>query len=263
MVAGGGPASGLNRGLRGRRAQHPCAVSTPPSASTQSSPARERQRGLAGHRADHDGARVGGQAISKRTAQAARATRGRAGRPPGLSGGAWPAKELWRPHGGERRKPLCPARRGGRSARTQWRRQDDRLLHHHRPDQGRPRSNRARRPRRDPSSDVPARAAGHRLSATGSIDFSRPQRGGQYPRRARGGGAEPSPARSRSQGIARRVRDHAPSQDARRSPCRAGSAAAWRSPARSPAGRITCCSTSRSRASIPRRWSRFKGWFGV
>ena len=57
-------------------------------------------------------------------------------------------KELRRPQGGQGREPLRAARRGGRPARAERRRQDHGVLHDHRPDQGRPRPHRARRPRR-------------------------------------------------------------------------------------------------------------------
>ena len=67
--------------------------------------------------------------------------------PAGLSRGRRRREELWRPQGGQRGEPLRAARRGGRPAGPERRRQDHRVLHDHRPDQGRPRADRARRPR--------------------------------------------------------------------------------------------------------------------
>ena len=64
------------------------------------------------------------------------------------------------------------------------RRQDHLLLHHHRPDRRRRRAGAARRPGHHAAADVPARPARHRLPAAGGLDLPRPQRRGQYPRRA-------------------------------------------------------------------------------
>ena len=66
-------------------------------------------------------------------------------RPKGISCRSWRGKELRRPQGGQRRQPLRAQRRGGRSARAKRCRQDHRLLHDHRPDQGRSRTHRSRR----------------------------------------------------------------------------------------------------------------------
>ena len=49
-------------------------------------------------------------------------------------------QELCRTQGGQGRQPLCAQRRSGRPARAQWRWQNDRVLHDHRPDQGRRRA---------------------------------------------------------------------------------------------------------------------------
>ena len=126
----------------------------------------------------------------------------------------------------------------------------------------RPRPDRARRLRRHAPADVPAGAARHRLSAAGSLDFSRPQCRGQHPRGARSGRAGPAPARRRSQCAARGVRDHRACARRPRSRCPAASGGGSRSPARWRAGRTTCCSTSRSPASIRSRWAKSRGWCG-
>ena len=146
------------------------------------------------------------------------------------------------------------------SARTERRRQDHDLLHDHRADRGRPRPHRARRPRRHHAADVPARAARHRLSAAGGLDLPRPHRRGKHPRRARSGRAEQAPPRARSRRAARRVQHHAGCASRRRSRCPAASAGAARSRARWRRGRTTCCSTSRSPASIRSRSATCRFW---
>ena len=124
-------------------------------------------------------------------------------------------------------------------------------------------AHRARRPRRHQAADVSARAARHRLSAAGSLDLSRPHRRAEHPRRARGGraraarSARPNSTRcsrnSTSRGCANRPRSR----------CRAASAAASRSRARWRRGRTTCCSTSRSPASIRSRSATFRIWCAI
>ena len=101
--------------------------------------------------------------------------------------------------------------------------------------------------------DVPARTPRHRLSAAGSLDFSRPQCRGQHSSGARSDRARPRGARgassircstnSTSRGCARR----------RRSRCRAASGGVAKSRARWPANRRSCCSTSLSPASTRSR----------
>ncbi len=93
------------------------------------------------------------------------------------------------------RQHLCAPWRGGGTPGPERRRQDHGVLHDHRPDQGRSRRHRTRRPRRHQAADVSARQARHRVSAAGSVDLPRPHRGTEYPRRARGGGTLAEEAR--------------------------------------------------------------------
>ena len=84
---------------------------------------------------------AGGEAATPR-----RRKRRRAARSQGRAFRARRREELRRPQGGERRQSLRPPGRSGRPARPERRRQDHRLLHGDRPDQGRQRPRRARRP---------------------------------------------------------------------------------------------------------------------
>ena len=107
---------------------------------------------------------------------------------------------------GARREPRARARRGGRAARPERRRQDHLLLHDHGPDPPDDGQHHARRPRRHRAADVPARAPRHRLSAAGGLDLPRPDRRGEHPRRARGWSSPTARARRSSSMPARRVR---------------------------------------------------------
>ena len=127
-----------------------------------------------------------------------------------------------------------------------------------RPDAG---SDRARRPRHHAPADVPARPPRHRLPAAGGVDLPRPHGGGQHPRRP--GDRRAGPAQARST-ISTRCSTSSTSRicaSRRRSRSPAASGGAARSPARWPAGRPSCCSTSlspastRSRSATSRRWS--------
>ena len=191
--------------------------------------------------------------------RAAAATAGR----PGYLAVHGRREELRRPQGGAGREPLRAARRGGRTARPERRRQDHGVLHDHRPDQGRSRAHPVRRPRHHRTADVSARAPRHRLSAAGGLDLPRPQCRGQHPRGARSGRAEQEEARARARRAARGVQHHAAAQDAldralrRRAPPHRDRARAR------DAARPTCCSTSRSPASIRSRSATSSRWCGT
>ena len=153
------------------------------------------------------------------------------------------------------------ARRGGRPARPERRRQDHLLLHHHRADRARLRPHHARRPRHHRPADVPPRAARHRLPAAGGVDLPRPDRRAEHPRRA--GAVETDARRSRSD--ARRpaggVLDHPSAPHVRRWRCRAASGGGSRSPARWRRNPTSSCSTSRSPASTRSPSTTSAIWF--
>ena len=101
------------------------------------------------------------------------------------------------------------------------------------------------------AADVPARAAWHRLPSAGSLDFSRPKCRGQHPRGA--GSQRARPKRARGDARTRCWRNSISRAFARRrrSPCPAANGGAAKSRGRSRANLPSCCSTNRSRASIP------------
>ena len=123
------------------------------------------------------------------------------------------------------------------------------------------RHHRARRPRRHPPADVPARPARHRLPAAGSLDLPRAERRAEHPRGARSGRAGQAEIARTSSMPCSRSSTSAISARTRRSRSPAASGGAARSPGRWPAARPSCSSTSRSPASIrspsatSRRWS--------
>ena len=111
--------------------------------------------------------------------------------------------------------------------------------------------------------DVPAGAARHRLSAARSLDFPRAHGRGQYPRRARSGRARSRGGASRTSMRCSKNSTSRACARRRRSRFPAASAAASRSPARWRRGRITCCSTNRSPASIRSPSATSRRWCGT
>ena len=169
-------------------------------------------------------------------------------------------EELRRAQGRQGREPLRAQGRGGGPARAERRRQDHGLLHDHRTDQGR--HGRIELDGHDVTApaDVSARPPRHRLPAAGSLDLPRPHGRGQYPRRARGGRAEPPSGARRDLDALLEEFDIA---QLRKTPAIALSGGERRRVeiARALATRpASCCSTSRSPASTrspsatSRRW---------
>ena len=178
----------------------------------------------------------------------------KAGSPPTTS------RKLQQAHGRQGRQPRGRARRIRRSARPQRRRQDDRVLHDHRPRARRRRAHHHRRRRRHAPAHVPARPPRHRLPAAGSLDLPRPDRraehhGGAGARRA----GPQSSARNSSTACSRNFRSRG-CASRRRSRCRAASGGAAKSPGRWPPGPRSCCWTNRSPASTPSPSATFSSW---
>ena len=153
----------------------------------------------------------------------------------------------------QRRLAGRAARRGRRPARAERRRQDDLLLHDHRPRAGRRGHDRDRRQRRHQHADVPARAARRRLSAAGSLDLSRADGRGEHPRRAGGARARTATSARTSSTSCSRNSTSRICASRRRSRCPAASGGVWKSPARWPPSRPSCCSTSPLPASTRSR----------
>ena len=132
------------------------------------------------------------------------------------------------------RQPGDGPRRGRRAAGPQRRRQDDRVLHDHRPGAGRCRQHHPRRPRRDAPADVPARPPRHRLPAAGGLDLPRPDGRAEHHGRAGAGRAQAQDGARSSSTACSRSSASPGCASRRRWRSRAASGAAARSPARWP-----------------------------
>ena len=167
-------------------------------------------------------------------------------------------KSLWHLHGRRRRLAACQCRRGGLPDRSLRLGQIDAAAMHERPGNNRRRRDPLRRQaaanegRRYPQ-DSPADGNGiSELRAIPAQDRAR-ERLHRTDHRQEDGrrGSEDARTRPAHQGRARPTR---PRTIPRTSP--AASSSAWQSPARSPWNRMSCCSTSRPRRSIPKPSAR-------
>ena len=118
----------------------------------------------------------------------------------------------------------CP-RRGRGPARAQRGRQDHLLLHHHRPDRGRPRPGRAGRPGHHPPAHAPPGQGRHRLPAAGGLGVPRPHGRAEHPGRARAARARPRAAPCPLRAAPARVRPRPRPLDAGHRPFRRRAAA--------------------------------------